>query len=646
LRITIVYIILFFISHWLYATSEESIADTLQLKEVVISSFYKKPENLFAVKTDSVFYKDKHNLATLLPYIAPFNIRSMAGDISSSVSFRGMSAAHTRFLWNGVPLNSSMNGQCDASLLPLNQNDEIIFVKGGNSLLYDGGGFGGVITMDSKPVWGSRFNANFNQSYGSFSTFHSAGQVQFASNRFISNTRVFRTSSSNNYSYLNYMGNNPEVKKMDNAAYQRLSLVENIHFRVNHSIIGAVNFMVQQTDMGVPMLMSFSGIKRVEYMESAAAIVSVKLSQYIGKFEWGVNSGLNMAELAYVRAFPDIAYLSDSSLSDEKSFYNAAYLNYSLTPKTKVTFKFNADLQEVNNHNIPRYQYYKANRIITGFDFGFFSSPLKRTTFYYFQKLQQVNGVFLPLLPSFGTSYALLKQQNLKIKGLIARNYYLPGLNDLFWVPGGNPDLKPEDGLQYDFGVDYETLYKRFNFKIEQSFFYATVNNKILWMPSSSSAGYFVAQNLKDVESYGWEINVKMKYIYNAVTIETGGYYSYTISQNKTALNEQDLSLKKQLPYVPIHLSSVWFEMKYKKYFIKPDLFFTGKRYTDSGNSTGIVLNEYMLTNLSVGKNFNFDKSHYRLYVQVFNVLNVNYQSYLWRPMPQRYFMVGVSLNL
>ena len=36
----------------------------------------------------------------------------------------------------------------------------------------------------------------------------------------------------------------------------------------------------------------------------------------------------------------------------------------------------------------------------------------------------------------------------------IGRNYHIPSMNDLYWVPGGNPDLLAEDAWNGELGLE------------------------------------------------------------------------------------------------------------------------------------------------------------------------------------------------
>ena len=59
-----------------------------------------------------------------------------------------------------------------------------------------------------------------------------------------------------------------------------------------------------------------------------------------------------------------------------------------------------------------------------------------------------------------------LWEKELQVKGNVAYNYRFPSMNDLYWRPGGNPDVKPEDGYSYDASVGLsETVVSWFIFR-------------------------------------------------------------------------------------------------------------------------------------------------------------------------------------
>lgn len=78
-----------------------------------------------------------------------------------------------------------------------------------------------------------------------------------------------------------------------------------------------------------------------------------------------------------------------------------------------------------------------------------------------------------PLTGSLSAKYSLRPEQFLHIN--LSRNYRLPGLNDLYWNPGGNPDLLPEQANSAELGYSHtwakDDQITREEYKIEASLF-------------------------------------------------------------------------------------------------------------------------------------------------------------------------------
>jgi len=77
---------------------------------------------------------------------------SVVIDESSSgeheISIRGSNANEVMILFDGIPLNSSYQGGFDLSWLDLNDIESISIIKGGGTLRYGSGAFGGVVVIE------------------------------------------------------------------------------------------------------------------------------------------------------------------------------------------------------------------------------------------------------------------------------------------------------------------------------------------------------------------------------------------------------------------------------------------------------------------------------------------------------------------
>src|SRR5688572_16760184 len=86
-----------------------------------------------------------------------------------------------------------------------------------------------------------------------------------------------------------------------------------------------------------------------------------------------------------------------------------------------------------------------------------------------------------PVTYNLGADYSPQKIITLKLNA--GKVYRIPTLNDLFWMPGGNPDLKPEEGYTIDGTAEYNAHKNNYDVKISGSVFYKLISNWIQWVP-------------------------------------------------------------------------------------------------------------------------------------------------------------------
>ena len=107
-----------------------------------------------------------------------------------------------------------------------------------------------------------------------------------------------------------------------------------------------------------------------------------------------------------------------------------------------------------------------ANRAIIGYDKGRIElsgavsakwQPCERLGMSAVMREDMYGSTWAPLIPAFFIDGIVSHTGNIMLKGSISRNYRFPTLNDLYFLPGGNPDLKSEHGFSYDLGATFST---------------------------------------------------------------------------------------------------------------------------------------------------------------------------------------------
>jgi iron complex outermembrane receptor protein len=272
-----------------------------------------------------------------------------------------------------------------------------------------------------------------------------------------------------------------------------------------------------------------------------------------------------------------------------------------------------------------------------------------RLLFSFLFRSEMYDNKVIGFIPSLGAEYLLGTEWNYALKMNVSRNYHQPGLNDLYWFPGGNPDLKSEDGYAGDLAFSFEKRTEKAFFSGQITGYTSLIDDWIVWQPSASGASYWEASNLRRVFARGVEVQVSFhREMGRNLSFDLKGNYSHSATSNVDAVPSVDKSRGKQLIYIPKDKANLFAEVDYKKYYLKVNAPFVGKRYTSSNNEESDyekVLNPYWLIDLSAGRQFNFKPVYVDVVGSVENIANTDYMAILWRPMPGRYYSLTIQIS-
>ena len=255
---------------------------------------------------------------------------------------------------------------------------------------------------------------------------------------------------------------------------------------------------------------------------------------------------------------------------------------------------------------------------------------------------------WVPLIPAFFIDGILSKKGNIVAKASVSRNYRFPTLNDLYFQPGGNPDLRNEHGFSYDAGVSFE-VGKKSIYKLSGSanWFDSYIDDWIIWLPTTK--GFFSPRNVKKVHAYGVEVkaNLALQPAKDWL-IDLNGSYSWTPSINEgEKMSPADQSVGKQLPYVPEHSASLTGRLSWRSWAFLYKWAYYSERFTMSSNDYTLTghLPEYFMSNISLEKGLSFKPLDLQLKFAVNNLFNEDYLSVLSRPMPGINFELFIGIT-
>lgn len=123
-----------------------------ELGEVVVSGEQAGAEAVQTVKivdAATIESRGARNLNESLQLVPGLNIRTGADGVPR-IDIRGLRTRHVLLLLDGIPLNSTYDGQFDPTVIPVAHIAKIKVTSGGSSVLYGPGGNGGVINIITK----------------------------------------------------------------------------------------------------------------------------------------------------------------------------------------------------------------------------------------------------------------------------------------------------------------------------------------------------------------------------------------------------------------------------------------------------------------------------------------------------------------
>jgi iron complex outermembrane receptor protein len=255
-----------------------------------------------------------------------------------------------------------------------------------------------------------------------------------------------------------------------------------------------------------------------------------------------------------------------------------------------------------------------------------------------------VQNITVPFTPALGVSYQAweTKASVTSFKINISKGYRVPGFNDRFWVPGGNPYLKPESSTNYEAGLVYKRYLNKATWETELTFYHMLVNDWIQWLPKGKTS-IWTAQNIFQVRAEGLEFSSKYTFNYFKINYSLGGAYSYNSSVVNKTYEPGTFPVGNQLIYVPLHKVVFYFESNLSSWMFITNFSFNGYRYTTSTNDS--YLPAYSLLNIYAGKKFKFNQVELQLILKVNNVLNQEYQNMENIAVPMRNYSVSIRMN-
>lgn len=646
--------------------------ETVHLDNVqVVANRKLKDIGIEKTQLDTLILHDNISLSMgdILSKNSTLFIKSYGRATESTAEFRGTSPSHTQVVWNGMRINSPMLGTVDFSTIPAYFIDETNLYHGASSVSLAGGGLGGAVEMLTKPTTQDGFHGQYVQGFGSFDTYDQFLRLTFHDKHWSSSTRVVYSTSKNEYKYTNYdkktdvydeNGNiidsyHPEEKNKS-GYFDDIHALQEIYYDDGDGNKFGLNVWYNHSKRGLPFL-------SVDYKDGMEFKNEHRQNNLRSVLSWDQTKDSYKLSLKGGYVYGDVNYdyyttreNTHTNITKSESFTNTAFLkgdaDWYFTPNLMFTFGASAYYNHVKSSDMSPFHYgdnFNMGRMDADANIQVRWRPVPIFSLAGVVREELHGSDFVPPIPAIFTDVILYKPWNLVFKASATRNYRYPSMDDLYFQPGGNPDLRPEKGFTYDAGIEWGKKGRIWNFKGNVTAFDSYISDWILWTPNTK--GYWEPSNVKKVHNYGVEASVKGDVMLaKELKLSLSANFAWTPSKNMGEnFNSNDASYGKQLCYVPERSANINARLQWKTWTLAYQWSHYSERFTTTSNEVGYItgrLKPYYMSDISLEKNFFFSKCSGSIKGVINNLLSTEYVTVLSHPMPRRNFEIYLTIKL
>ena len=625
-------------------------------------------------KLDSAILKENIalSMADALTFNTPVFVKQYGRATLSTVSFRGTGPSHTQVTWNGMRINNPMLGMTDFSMIPSYFIDDASLLHGTSSVSETGGGLGGLVKLSTAPAAADGFGLQYIQGIGMFRTFDEFLRLTWGDERWQVSTRTVYQSSANDYKYrnrdkkeniyddeMNIVGSYYPTERNKSGAFDDVHVLQEVYYDTKRGDRFGLNAWYINSNRELPLLTTdYADDKQFENRQREHTLRSVlSWDHYRSDWKFAAKAGYIHTWMAYdYRKDPGSGIMNSITRSRNKvdTFYGQADGEYTPNGNWFFTAGISAHqhLVESIDKDIILQQ---GGKDIVGYDKGRIElsasvsakwRPTERLGLSAVLR-EEMYGTKWATVPAFFADCQLSKRGNIVAKASVSRNHRFPTLNDLYFLPGGNPDLRSESGFSYEAGLSFavgkENVY---SLSGSASWYDQHIDDWILWL--STPKGFFSPRNIKQVHAYGVEMQASLAVIpARDWKLTMNGTFSWSPSINEgEPISPADQSVGKQLPYEPEFSATVTGRLTWRSWGLLYQFCYYSERYTMSSNDITLSgrLTPYLMNNLSLDKAFALKWADLTLKVTVNNLFNEEYLSVTARPMPRMNveFFIGI----
>ena len=571
------------------------------------------------------------SLTDLLTFNTPLAFKNYGPGQLATVSFRGTSANHTAVLWNGININQPNLGQTDFSTLPVAGFDRLAVQYGSGGSVIGSDAVGGSILLGSTPDWKQKFGVTVGRQVASFRNNQIQVGIRYSGAlgktwQLSGRTFGYRTQINNDYPYRERRGYFVEPS----TTAQR-GLVQDLFLRHKSGRQVSINAWLTDNDLIITPQDTIA--RERTQTKSSRLLATYEGNRITVRLGW-IHDVLDYAK----------GNFSQPSHTETDRFIGRIEREFAFWPtnqRNSLNLRVGGEWSHYRTHT----DGYGGGLITENRQDLYALLRLQTNRWLVSANLRQafVTRFNPPLTPSLGAEYKITQRNALTLtaKGSVGYSYRVPTLNERYWLELGDPNLRPEQGVNIEAGLAAAaTLSNHLSLTAEATVYHNRVDDWTYWNPAKN----YHVENLQLVVARGGELTSTLAYTQNdwRAGLRVGYGLTHTSQERAYDTYAQDI-VGKQLPYVPIHTGTLNAYVQRGRTRLTVQSQATSRRYVTFDNSQ--FFKGTMLTNVLLETLVKPGPVSIRIQGQVNNVFDALVINVKQNAMPGRNWAINLLIN-
>ncbi|MCI9607738.1 MAG: TonB-dependent receptor [Muribaculaceae bacterium] len=570
-----------------------------------------------------------------------------------TVSVRGLGAAHTAVVYDGISLSECRNGEIDLGRFSPDNIDALSLAVGDNDDIFQPARLlasAATVFVANTPAFDDSLHISGRLRAGSFGYVNPFAKLSKGwGGRYAANISADFARADNNYPFTLRNGNTSTTERRYNSKSAVTNVEANFAYARSASSRLTSKIYFYDSDRQLPgQVIYYNNDNREHLHEQNLFLQSTYRSVLSPTLSILANAKLGWDASRY----SDYSGMYPGGELHQNYYQREAYASAALlwTPAKGWAFDYSADYafnnlsSNLTTENHPyRHTFLQSLSARWKNNHFTFTARALNSIYRNGSRSGQHAKNATRLNPSASISYRPVADANLFVRLSYKSIFRMPTFNESYFFHYGSADLKPETTDQFNLGLTWQCAPASWltSLTLTADTYINNVKDKIVAVPYNLFVWRVV--NLDKVRGHGVDISLNGDMTLSRKhSLLVAANYSYQRMEPRTS---PDL-YGNQIPYIPRNSGGASLSYENPWVNISANISASSCRYTTTQNTAETRIAGYAETGASLYRPFRLGRCSLEARIDVINIFNKQYQVIARYPMPGRSFRAGIKIEL